>query len=366
MATFSHNVAWREHRQRIGIMATPYLLSIAIPTFNRAHLLDTCLLHICAQLPEFNSSVEVIVSNNNSDDHTDDIVQKYIAQGHTITYLKNSENIGAEKNAVQCFKSARGKYILILGDDDILLDGSLRKIIPLLRNGEYGVVALNAYGYKVDYGRERPRSYAEGITIYADPVQYIKRVNFRITFLSGNIVNKDLVDKLIDPSEFIGTNIPQVNWILTAILRSPVNAYIENYIVAAKQENSGGYKLCQVFGANFNMIFDSFASRGVDLGYFKIINRKLLQNYFPRYILFSRNDPASLNYTKEDCFINLYPVYKNYLSFWLFTVPVIKLPRRAAFFWCLCFVRIPQLIRRIVEIVVIRMRHRVGMDTYRL
>lgn len=47
------------------------ILTVAIPTWNRAQALDNCLRSVCANLP---NGIEVLVSDNASTDNTGKIV----------------------------------------------------------------------------------------------------------------------------------------------------------------------------------------------------------------------------------------------------------------------------------------------------
>ena len=132
------------------------VLTIAIPTYNRAKFLSVCLLQIFRQIKTINPAVlEIIVSDNNSADNTESVVQTMINAGMNIIYRKNPENIGADKNFYQCYVQATGKYVLILGDDDFFIDGTIEKIITILISDEYGVVYMNSEGcQKLDIKRE--------------------------------------------------------------------------------------------------------------------------------------------------------------------------------------------------------------------
>src|SRR5574337_126918 len=123
------------------------LLSIAIPTYNRAEYLDLCLSQICKQLPGYESLIEVIVSDNASTDNTADIVDKFIKQGFAVRYVRNAQNIGMDGNIVQAYSLATSKYAVVFGDDDALVDGAVEKIIRILRSGEYGIVFVSGYPY---------------------------------------------------------------------------------------------------------------------------------------------------------------------------------------------------------------------------
>ncbi|RZK38834.1 MAG: glycosyltransferase, partial [Hymenobacter sp.] len=54
-----------------------FLLSIAIPTYNRADLLSKTLESVYQQISSVADRVEVIVSNNASTDHTQQVVEAY-------------------------------------------------------------------------------------------------------------------------------------------------------------------------------------------------------------------------------------------------------------------------------------------------
>ena len=313
----------KENRARIN--QEKKLLSIAIPTYNRAGYLDLCLSQICKQLQAHEKDIELIVSDNASPDNTEMIVQKYIAEGQQISYTRNPENIGADNNISQAFQLAAAKYVLVLADDDVLVDGAIAKIMHVLRNGEYGVVHLQAYPYQDNFAKEYPKRSKRPATIeYHNTYDFIRRVNYYFTFISGNIVNKSLVDRGINTQDFDGTNMVQLSWTFSALFNSRGNVYIGQNMVAAKGGNSGGYQMCRAFGINQNIVFDYFIKRGVHKKYFDAINRNLLYSFFPVVLRGLRKDTGRFH--EEKYFQTLYPVFKRYVNFWLFTVPAIVLP----------------------------------------
>jgi abequosyltransferase len=308
------------------------LLTIAIPTYNRSYYLDLCLSQLCKQLPGHEYEVELIVSNNDSPDDTEEVVKSFISRGYDIKYNRNEQNLGSNGNFIQCLKMTTGKYLLLWGDDDVFLDGSLKKILDVLRSGEYGAVYLNVYGYKQDFIKEKLTSKVSDTIVYDDVSEYINRINFMITFMSSNIVNTTLMDKDIRYEEFTSSWLTHTVWLFSAIFNAEHNASIEEYLIAAKADNRDGYRLCEVFGVNFNKIFDFYISKGYSKEYFENINKKMLKWFFPSNILIVRDNKERL--IPEDYFSTLYPLYRNYVDFWLFTVPAIKLPYHLAMIWC--------------------------------
>jgi len=273
--------------------------------------------------------VDVLVSDNCSKDSSDEVVHKYIALGYPITYLKNTENIGPDRNFEQCYRKAKGKYMLIMGDDDVLLDGALDKLIPILAGEDYGIIFLNSYGFTNDFIRDRPARAPTGCTVYTDTLAFVRKVAHFLTFTSANIFNRTLVEEPTDWGPFFDSNLVQLAWTLSALFNGKKHVYVSEYLLAARLYNWGGYGLCQVFGHNSNKVFNIFRGQGVDDKYFRAINRKLLVTHFPSMIALERSKIILLK--PENHFRSLYPLYRGYLYFWLFTVPAIVLPARLVY-----------------------------------
>lgn len=307
------------------------LLTVAVPTYNRMECLDLCLSQLCPQAARFPDRVEVIVSDNCSPDGTGEVVRRYAAAGARIRYVRNDENIGADRNIARCLAMASGKYLLVLGDDDVLLDGALERLLAILE-GEYGVVHLRSYSFLRDFRAERPRKEPTGRTfVYGDRIAFADKVNAMLTFLSGNVVNRSLLDPDFRPDDFLDTHLVQVSWTIAAILASERNAWADEYFVAARAENSGGYRLCNVFGVNLNRIFRAFEERGADPALFRAIFGRMLKSFFPNYIVTLRK--GGTGFRDEDYYRTLRPVFGSYAAFWLMVYPAIAWPVPLAEAW---------------------------------
>jgi len=110
------------------------LLTIGIPTFNRAKLLGHTLESVLRQIPsELTNRVDILISDNASTDDTEAAVQAFGTKYPVrITYSRNTENIGYDRNVDRLFKKASGNYVWLLGDDDTLKDGAILHILDLL------------------------------------------------------------------------------------------------------------------------------------------------------------------------------------------------------------------------------------------
>jgi glycosyltransferase involved in cell wall biosynthesis len=95
----------------------PPLVTIAIPTFNRAATLPRALDSALAQT---HTELEVIVSDNASSDATEEICREYAARDGRIRYLRRPANVGPTANLNGLFLAGQGRYTQMLADDDWL------------------------------------------------------------------------------------------------------------------------------------------------------------------------------------------------------------------------------------------------------
>lgn len=90
-------------------------ISICIPTFNRADLLEKTILSCLNQTQK---PFEILVVDNHSTDTTKEVAEKYKKKG--IKYFRNRKNLGIVGNWNKCIEYAKGNYITILHSDDLL------------------------------------------------------------------------------------------------------------------------------------------------------------------------------------------------------------------------------------------------------
>lgn len=91
------------------------LVTIAIPTYNRASLLERCIESALKQTYE---RIEVIVSDNASTDETQSICERYQAEDRRLKYIRQSRSIGATLNFKVSLSYGTGQLFMWLGDDD--------------------------------------------------------------------------------------------------------------------------------------------------------------------------------------------------------------------------------------------------------
>lgn len=122
------------------------LLTLSIPTYNRAPLLGAALESILSQVDEAKASrMEIWITDNASTDDTGQVVEGLIREHSQvrIEYLCNPCNLGAERNVIAAAGLGSGEYVWIFGDDDLLNPGALEALWPHLEKGEADFFLLN-------------------------------------------------------------------------------------------------------------------------------------------------------------------------------------------------------------------------------
>ncbi|MBD2167181.1 glycosyltransferase family 2 protein [Calothrix membranacea FACHB-236] len=114
------------------------LLTIAIPTYNRAELLDKQLAWLAQAIKGFESDCEILVSDNCSTDKTPEIIQKWQSILSNITFRANrhAENLGVMKNILYCLNAATTKYVWTIGDDDPIQNRAIAYVINKIKHHE--------------------------------------------------------------------------------------------------------------------------------------------------------------------------------------------------------------------------------------
>ncbi|MCP9780690.1 MULTISPECIES: glycosyltransferase [Cyanobium] len=122
------------------------LLSICISTFNREAWLSINLKNLVRLLPQPLPEIELLVCDNTSTDNTPEIVQPYLGRSD-FRYERNSENVGMLGNLKVTANHARGQYIWILGDDDLVLPGTIERLLDILSTHKGTSLVYLNYAY---------------------------------------------------------------------------------------------------------------------------------------------------------------------------------------------------------------------------
>jgi abequosyltransferase len=147
------------------------LISVCIPAYNRVEVLSELLDSILTQ--DF-FDYEIVIAEDNSPQRSEirAIASRYI-QCHKglIRYFENSINYGYDANIRNLVELANGRYVVFMGNDDLLAPNALRSIAEAINKyPNIGVVL---------------RSYASFMDAPSRPVQIFRYFNEDRFFPSG-------------------------------------------------------------------------------------------------------------------------------------------------------------------------------------
>lgn len=210
------------------------LLSICIPTFNRADCLKQCLESIVGQFrdPNVLAQTEVVISDNASKDSTQNSVKEFQAKYPNIHYYRNLENLGFDRNVLNVVKNATGEYCWLLGDDDALFSDALPNILPSLQSDLYDYLMANVWGYDtklVQKAVSRPNLLLEKDLAYEKLSDYVQTIpNYKDIVgnfggMSGQIFRRSIWQRFNEKERWIGSQAIHLFILLGAYKNQPFN-----------------------------------------------------------------------------------------------------------------------------------------------
>lgn len=114
-------------------------ISVVIPTYNRVNDLRKAIASVRRQ--KFDD-FEILISDNQSNDET----QQYVNDMHDnrLRYVRTPRHMLVQQHIQFAISKALGKYIFLLGDDDVVINPKLLSSLTLmLKKHAYGLLRLN-------------------------------------------------------------------------------------------------------------------------------------------------------------------------------------------------------------------------------
>ena len=112
------------------------LLSICIPNYNRGKYLNNCLNSILLAKSFSSLKFEICISDNGSKDDILSIINLYKKKGLKINFKRNRKNLGFGSNFYKVVKMAKGEFIWLIGNDDLLYIYALKELERLFNKNK--------------------------------------------------------------------------------------------------------------------------------------------------------------------------------------------------------------------------------------
>lgn len=306
-------------------MENKIILTIAIPTYNRKKDIVKTLNSVISQKSD---DVEILVCDNASTDGTEQLMEEYVKNG-ILRYHRNKRNLGMDGNFLTCLMKARGKYVHLLSDDDLLLPGAVSHILNLINSEQPEYIHLNSFTYTNFYNPKsvvKARIALEDDLITDHKSYYMGLINSYITFLSSTIVKKEAFKKIQDANKYLGTYFLHAH-IVFRILEGEGKKVIitKTPFVAAKGNNTGGYNLYKVWVKEYKrLLLLTAVQSGFDEIQMRNLFRKDMKGLVRNFILAFRTTANTFELTHRDVLIKETWRYPDII---LRVYPVAFLPR---------------------------------------
>ena len=171
------------------------LLSICIPTRNRAVYLRDLLAAFAGQVREArlsNSDVAFYISDNASEDETPEVMREFAAQVPWVVCSRNATNLGGDGNILHVRAMGRGKYIWVVGDDELLADNALVNLVRLIRQQQPGLIL--AYNARYELRLRTPQVFPDFKMFARECVRTNVHALAEHSLVSSNIYRADCYD----------------------------------------------------------------------------------------------------------------------------------------------------------------------------
>ena len=232
------------------------LLSICIPTYNRAEYLRKALENITSD-PAFNESIEIVISDNASVDNTRDVGEEYSSRYKNIRYFRNEENM-RDANFKMALHRARGKYLRLSNDTLRYRPGALSLMINKISESseESGL-----FFYRTSIFSTPEDNYT-----VSDINGFLQYASYFIGWIANFGLWKADLDCLKVPRLYTELMFVQVAWTLEILKKHKhTTVYFGDFHYTEEPAKKGTYNLFKVQQSNLLRILRNYGLKGLAL-----------------------------------------------------------------------------------------------------
>jgi glycosyltransferase involved in cell wall biosynthesis len=306
-------------------MSNQPLVSIIIPTFNRAHLIGETLDSVVAQTYE---NWECIVVDDGSRDNTDEVVGEYVIKDSRFKYHHRPEDHLPGGNGARNygFKMSQGEYVNWFDSDDLMDSRKIEKQISIfLNNSKVDVVFCECQTFSIDHKKTK---YINRFSINAKNLLHdyvLRKINIAGTSALWDkkvlyVVNYD--EKLLQSQDY--------EFISRLFARSPNYEIISESLLLIRKKNDsisskfmqGDYILIKSYLRAYTKLIQVYSNNEkIQIGLINLVLKSLNNN------LYNQERKKLLKYTidKMDFIFSRNQSLEKFKNKWLFLKLISKL-----------------------------------------
>lgn len=311
------------------------ILSICIPTYNRAQLLRECLESIAVSRRV--DEIAVTISDNASTDDTSDVVDGFRGRLPALIYHRGDSLIDAHLNFRCAAELASTPFVWIFGDDDQLQPAAIESVLLALESGAEALV-LNAAVFDKDM-RQAIKSRLLPINsdvTFDDRNRLLAQLGVYPGWISSVVLPRDPFLSIPLPAymEFardggcfiyasyaVFRNCGNVKLLASPLIRNRGSVPLE-FGPAEEESGMPDRQWEEIFGCGFPRATEALGELGYSKQSIRAAHNRTIMSYLLPRLLLLKTSGRSVR--------GLCGVAANYLrccwSFWLLLVPAAMLP----------------------------------------
>ena len=259
------------------------MLTLAVPTFNRASVLSktlASLFNITSSLP----SVEIVVCDNASTDQTRRVCEGFLGKGN-FRYIRNDANLGADANYLKCVANSCSDYMWIMGDDDEIDASAVAKVLTHIERHRPSMIVVNG----TTHGGRRRIDASQGVEIHDSFDVFFRKYGYHFSWITSTILKRSGLRQL-DAAEIVRSrNFIHLGLELKNFLDGGKFLVDLEPLISQRSESVSEYvahsdKLVDIFGASLCRIVDMFHP-----ALSRLSSKDFLMQHYYRYGMFDTN-----------------------------------------------------------------------------
>lgn len=281
------------------------LLSLCIPTYNRAEYLEEAIINII-QDDAFGDKVEIVISDNASTDNTQSIGERYSHKYPNISYYRNSHNV-RDQNFILVLQRAKGKYIRLFNDTLRLKNGILGQFLNILSisSEEEPLFFYQNISFLNKNQKKRVHNASD----------FIDETSFFITWIANFGNWKKYIDSISDPNKYSYLLLAQVDWSLNIVSQFDSSViYYGDFFQSALPRNKGGYNFFKIFVCNYFKIIKSYKLKKI---IFEKEKYRLYRYHLLRWFIILKREKNEYSFDNSNMWTILLKEYWYYPYFYL-------------------------------------------------
>lgn len=236
-------------------MNNTILLSICIPTYNRAEYLNQTIQSI-VNSDGFSDEVEIIISDNCSTDNTEKTVKLWIDKYKNIKYFKQPKPTSiADQNFIDALSLGTGEYLKLNNDTVLFNKETIKHILDVIYTNLTTKEPLFFYNNYLGN---------KNITLdLSGPDIFLQKSTYFVTWIAHFGCWKIHFDNLSDKNKLINAKLMQVDWTFRIVNKhnKTIISFYNFYDSVILKNKNIGYNIFEVFSYNYLNILKFFVEK---------------------------------------------------------------------------------------------------------